>query len=75
MKDKKNRVTDVQTKVTRFYNPATDYSIILPVQEPELRVLRELPDQPEPELRVLRELPDQPEPELRELREPQELPL
>jgi hypothetical protein len=34
-KNKKNRKTCVQ-QVSRFYNPAIDYSIILPVQVPEL---------------------------------------
>jgi hypothetical protein len=34
-KYKKNRKTCVQ-QVSRFYNPAIDYSIILPVQVPEL---------------------------------------
>jgi hypothetical protein len=40
----------VLTKVTRFYNPAIDYMIILPVQGPVLQVLQVL-------LRALRVLP------------------
>jgi hypothetical protein len=57
MSDKKNRVTSVSTKVTRSYNPAIDYMIILPVQGPVLPV-QGLPGLPE--LPVLPVLPDQP---------------
>jgi hypothetical protein len=65
MKDtKENRVTYALTKVTRFYNPAIDYMIILPVQGPVLPVLHQVPvpqalphQGPEPQvLPVLQEL-------------------
>jgi len=49
-KYKKNRKTCVQ-QVSRFYNPAIDYSIILPVQVPEL-LLPVLPEFPPVLLRV-----------------------
>ena len=43
VKTQKNRVTCALTKVTRSYNPAIDYIIILPLQGPVLRVLPVLP--------------------------------